>query len=430
MGKNKYKDETVLLHSGHNPVEGYGAQAVPIVQTTSFRFRNSEHAASLFGLNEFGNIYTRIMNPTTDVLEKRVAELEKGVGALALASGMAAISASILTICKHGEEIIAGRSLYGGTHNLLRHTFEKFGIKVHFVKIDDYKGIKSLINRNTRAVFTESIGNPSLEIADIEKLSKITKEYGIPLIVDNTATPFIFHPFQYGADITVYSATKFIGGHGSSIGGLIVDSGKFDWNNGRFPIISDPDPEFHGMNFIENFKDNGNIAYILKARLTMLRDLGGAISPFNSFLILQGLETLHLRMKEHCRNAGIVAGYLRKNKNVKWVKYPGFDSSSNSDLAKKYFPNGAGAIIGFGIKGGIEAGKKFIDSMKMIVHLANIGDVRTLAIHPASTTHQRLTEEERIDAGVTDDFIRLSVGIENSSDIISDLGQALEKSSC
>ncbi len=418
--------ETILLHGGYDPETGFGAQAVPIVQSTSFRFKNSDHAASLFGLEEFGNIYTRIMNPTTDALEKRITEFEGGSGALAFASGMAAISASILTLAKSGDEIISSSSLYGGTHDLFKHTLKKFGINVHFVQINEFEKIRSLINDRTKAIYTESIGNPSLNISDLETLSEIAHTNGIPLIVDNTASPYILHPFEHGADIIAYSATKFIGGHGNSIGGILIDSGRFDWSNGRFPIISDPDPEFHDLDFIEHFKGFGNIAYILKARLTILRDIGGAISPFNSFLLLQGLETLHLRMKEHCKNALKVAEFLKSDPNVEWVNYPGLENDANSELAGKYFKEGAGAIVGFGIKGGIESGKKFIDSLKVIAHLANIGDARTLAIHPASTTHQRLSAEEQLEAGVTEDFIRLSVGIENISDIIGDLKQAIK----
>ena len=423
--KTNLNKETILLHGGYDPETGFGAQAVPIVQSTSFRFKNSDHAASLFGLEEFGNIYTRIMNPTTDALEKRITEFEGGSGALAFASGMAAISASILTLAKSGDEIISSSSLYGGTHDLFKHTLIKFGINVHFVQINELEKIRSLINDRTKAIYTESIGNPSLNISDLETLSEIAHINGIPLIVDNTASPYILHPFEHGADIIVYSATKFIGGHGNSIGGILIDSGRFDWSNSRFPIISDPDPEFHDLDFIEHFKGFGNIAYILKARLTILRDIGGAISPFNSFLLLQGLETLHLRMKEHCKNALKVAEFLKSDPNVEWVNYPGLENDANSELAEKYFKEGAGAIVGFGIKGGIESGKKFIDSLKVIAHLANIGDARTLAIHPASTTHQRLSAEEQFEAGVTEDFIRLSVGIENISDIIGDLKQAI-----
>lgn len=421
--------ETILLHGGYDPETGFGAQAVPIVQTTSFRFKDSDHAASLFELNEFGNIYTRIMNPTTDVLEKRISELEGGVGAVAFASGMAAISAAIMTITRSGDEIIASQSLYGGTQNLFKYTLAKFGIKVHFIPINKLEKNVNLINRKTKAIFTESIGNPSLEITDMRKISEISHDHDIPLIVDNTVSPYIFHPFEHGADIITYSATKFIGGHGNSMGGLIVDSGNFNWNNGRFPVISDPDPEFHNLDFIEKFRGFGNIAYILKARLTMLRDFGGAISPFNSFLLIQGLETLHLRMKEHCKNALIIAKYLNNNPEIGWINYPGIGDSLNSQLANRYFPDGAGAIIGFGLKGGEKAGKKFIDSLKLISHLANIGDSKTLAIHPASTTHQRLSKEEQLEAGVTMDFIRLSIGIENPADIISDIDQSINKTS-
>jgi len=426
--KKKYNRETILLHAGYDPRDAFGAQAVPIIQSTSFRFKNSDHAASLFESNEAGNIYTRISNPTTDVLEKRIAELEGGKGAVAFASGLAAISSSILSITKAGDEVISSQSLYGGTHNLFRYTLKKFGITTHFVPINEFEKIKPLINEKTRAIFTESIGNPSLIISDIEGLKDILRKYNIPLIVDNTFSPYIFQPFHFGADIIVYSATKYIGGHGNSMGGLIVDSGKFDWSKGKYPGISEPDPEFHGMIFSEKFKNvSASTPYIMKARLTMLRDLGGSPSPFNSFLLLQGVETLYIRMKEHIKNAKKITVFLKEHPKVSWVNFPGSGSKENDILANKYFPKGAGAVIGFGIKGGKESGKKFIDSLGLIAHLANIGDTRTLAIHPASTTHQRLTAKERLEAGVTEDFIRLSVGIENPNDIISDLDQALKK---
>jgi len=425
MNKKKLRPETVVLHSGYKPEQYRGAQAVPIVQTTSFRFRDSDHAASLFSMDEFGDVYSRIMNPTNEVLENRIAELEKGIGGLAFGSGQAAISASILAIAGSGDEIIASRSLYGGTHNLFSHALKKMGIKVHFIPINEIHKNRHLISSRTRAVFTETISNPSLEIADIEHISTIAHEEGLPLIVDNTVTPYIFHPIDHGADIIVYSATKFIGGHGNSLGGIIVDSGRFEWDTGRFPYISDPDPEFHGMEFINKFKGAGNIAYILKARSAVLRDLGGCLSPFNAFLILQGLETIHLRMREHLKNTGIVADFLKNHRYIKWVNYPGKGNSENDKRGEKYFPGGAGAIIGFGIRGGRENGKKFIDLLELISHLANIGDSKTLAIHPATTTHSRMSEKERVDSGVTDDYIRLSIGIENAQDIIEDLDQAL-----
>ncbi|MEN8153825.1 MAG: aminotransferase class I/II-fold pyridoxal phosphate-dependent enzyme [Acidobacteriota bacterium] len=419
------KKETILLHSGQNEDSPTLSQAVPVYQTTSYRFKDCDSAASLFALEESGNIYTRLMNPTTDVLEKRITALEGGAGALAVASGLSAISISLLTIAQNGDEIIASQSLYGGTHNLFKYTLRKFGIKVRFAPTNDIEEYKRLLSCRTKAIYAESIGNPGLDICDIESLSELAHDNNIPLIIDNTVSPYIFHPFDFGADIIVYSATKFIGGHGNSMGGLIVDSGKFNWDNGKFPVISDPDPGFHNISFTEKFKHPENTAYIKKARVSLLRDLGPAISPFNSFLLIQGLETLHLRMKQHNKNAGKVARYLEKHPLVKWVNYPGLVSATENNKTKKYFPEGAGALIGFGIKGGKEAGKTFINNLKLICHVANIGDARTLAIHPASTTHHRLTEKEQLKAGVTPDFIRLSVGLENEKDIINDIEQSL-----
>jgi len=401
------KDETILLHGGQEPDKATGSRAVPIYQTTSFVFKDSKQAADLFALKEEGNIYTRIGNPTTAVLEKRIAQLEGGVGALAVASGMAAISLAILNICQNGDEIVASNKLYGGTTTLFSNTLPKFGIAVNFVDPNKPDNFKKAITAKTKAIYTESIGNPKLNVADLKTLAKIAKAAGVPLILDNTTTPYILKPFEQGVDIIVYSATKFIGGHGNSIGGLIVDSGKFNWANGKFPLISEPDPSYHGLNFIKEF---GKAAYITKVRTTLLRDLGPALSPFNAFLLLQGLETLHLRMPRHCENAAKVARFLKKHPKVDWVIYP--------DL---------GALVGFGVKGGLAAGKKFINNVKLLSHLANIGDAKTLVIHPASTTHQQLSEEERLASGVTPDFIRLSVGIEHVDDIISDIKQALDK---
>ena len=422
------RPETVILHSGYEHENFSGAQAVPIIQTSSFRFKNSDHAASLFEMNEFGNVYSRIMNPTNDVLEKRLTELEGGAAALAFGSGQAAIAASIMTIAGVGDEIIASRALYGGTHNLFSHALRKIGIKVHFIPINDIERYRRLFNKRTRAVFTESISNPSLEISDIKRIGRISHSEGVPVIVDNTVSPYIYHPFEHGADIIVYSATKFIGGHGNSIGGILIDSGKFSWDSGRFPFISDPDPEFHNAEFIKKFKHIGNIAYILKARSTVLRDFGGCMSPFNAFLILQGLETLHLRMRMHVKNAQVIAEFLREHICVSRVNYPGNGNSENDLRSKSLFPKGPGAIIGFNIKGGKQNGKKFIDSLKLIAHLANIGDTRTLAIHPASTTHSRLSDKEKEESGLADDYIRLSIGIENVEDIKDDLDQALKRS--
>jgi O-acetylhomoserine (thiol)-lyase len=422
---NKLKVETLALHAGQEPDPYTGARAVPIYQTTSYVFRDTQHAADLFALKESGNIYTRLMNPTTDVLEKRVAALEGGIGALAVASGQSAISLALLNIVQAGDEIVSADNLYGGTYTLFRYTFKKMGIKVNFVKSGDIEGFKKAINPQTKAVYAESIGNPKLNVTDIEALAEVAHDSGIPLVLDNTVAPYLLRPIDHGADIVVYSATKFIGGHGTSIGGIIVDSGKFDWTNGKFPLIADPDPSYHGVNFVEFLKPMGNIAYIVKARLTLLRDIGAAMSPFNAFLFLQGLETLHLRMPRHAENAQKVAEFLKNNENVAWVNYPGLKSSPEKQKADKYLSKGAGAIIGFGIKGAEKAGKKFINSLKLISHLANIGDAKTLAIHPASTTHQQLSVDEQKAAGVTADYIRLSIGIENVDDIIADIKQAL-----
>jgi len=422
-----YKDETKLLHGGQVADPTTGSRAVPIYQTTSYNFKSTEHAANLFGLKEFGNIYTRLMNPTTDVFEKRMAELDGGVGALGVASGQSAITLSILNIAKNGDEIVSADNLYGGTYTLFSNTLPKFGVKVKFVDSSKPENFKKAITEKTKAIYAESIGNPKLNVTDIEKLAKIAHDAGIPLILDNTVSPYLLKPIEHGVDIVVYSATKFIGGHGTSIGGVIVDSGKFNWENGKFPLITDPDPSYHGIKFVDALRPMGNIAYIIKARVTLLRDLGPAVSPFNSFLFLQGLETLHLRIVRHSENALKVAEYLEKHPKVSWVNYPGLKSSPEKKLADKYLKRGAGAIIGFGVKGGLKAGKKFIDSVKLLSHLANIGDAKSLVIHPASTTHQQLNEKEQAAVGVTPDFIRLSVGIENVDDIIADIDQALKK---
>jgi len=424
---NKLKPETLALHGGQEPDPTTGSRAVPIYQTTSYQFKSTEHAANLFGLKEFGNIYTRLMNPTTDVLEKRIALLDGGVGALAVASGQSAITLSLLNIAQAGDEIISADNLYGGTYNLLHYTFARFGIKVKFVSSGDLDAYQKAITPRTKAIYAESIGNPKNNVADLEGISKIAHKNGIPFILDNTVSPYLLRPFDHGVDIIVYSATKFIGGHGTSLGGLIVDSGKFDWTNGKFPLIAEPDSSYHGINFVEALKPMGNIAYILKARVTLLRDLGPAISPFNSFLLLQGLETLPLRMLRHAENALKVAQYLEKHPAVSWVNYPGLSSSPEKERAKKFLSKGAGAILGFGIKGGLEAGKKFINSLELISHLANVGDAKTLAIHPATTTHQQLSTEEQLATGVTPDFIRLSIGIEHIDDILADIEQALCK---
>ncbi len=421
------RTETLALHGGQVADPTTGARAVPIYQTTSYQFKNTEHAANLFALKEFGNIYTRIMNPTTDVFEKRMAALDGGVGALAVASGQAAQALALLNIAQAGDEIVSADNLYGGTYNQFHYTFPRLGIKVKFVKSNDLEAFQKAITPKTKAIYAESIGNPKLDIADLEGISKVAHKNGIPFVLDNTVSPYLLRPFDFGVDIIVYSATKFIGGHGTSIGGVIVDSGKFDWDNGKFPLISEPEPSYHGIDFIEALKPLGNIAYIIKARVTLLRDLGPALSPFNAFLFLQGLETLHLRMPRHSENALAVAKYLKKHPRVNWVNYPGLDDSPEKERVKRYLPKGAGAILGFGIKGGLEAGRKFIDSLQLISHLANVGDAKSLAIHPATTTHQQLSDEEQLSTGVTQDFVRLSIGIEHIDDILADIEQALAK---
>jgi O-acetylhomoserine (thiol)-lyase len=423
----KLKIETLALHGGRDAGPATGSRAVPIYQTTSYQFKDTEHAANLFGLKEFGNIYTRMMNPTTDVFEKRMALLDGGVGALAVASGQSAITLALLNIAQAGDEIVSADNLYGGTYNLLHYTFSRLGITVKFVKSNNLDAFQMAITPKTKAIYAESIGNPKLDVADMEGIAGVAHKNGIPFVLDNTVSPYLLRPIDFGVDIVAYSATKFIGGHGTSLGGVIVDSGKFDWTNGKFPLIADPDPSYHGINFVEALKPHGNIAYITKARVSLLRDLGPALSPFNAFLFLQGLETIHLRMIRHSENALAVAVYLEKHPKVNWVNYPGLKSSPEQQRVKKYLPKGAGAIIGFGIKGGAEAGKKFIESLELISHLANVGDAKTLAIHPATTTHQQLSAEEQLATGVTPDFIRLSIGIEHIDDIIYDVKQALTR---
>jgi O-acetylhomoserine (thiol)-lyase len=415
---------TLAVHAGQTPDPATGSRAVPIYQTTSYVFQDADHAARLFGLQEFGNIYTRIMNPTTDVFEKRVAALEGGAAALATASGQAAETLAITNLANAGDEIVSTTSLYGGTYNLFHYTLPKLGIQVKFVDADDFDGLRKAITPKTRAVYTETLGNPKLDIADVETLAKIAHENGLPLIIDNTsATPALLRPIEWGADIVVESATKFIGGHGTSIGGVIVDAGKFDWKaSGRFRDFVDPDPSYHGLSFVEAF---GPLAFILKARVQGLRDTGAAVSPFNAWLFLLGLETLQLRMQRHSENALTVAKHLEQHPSVDWVNYPGLSSSTYAKRAKKYLPDGAGALLTFGIKGGYDAGKTFINSLKIFSLLANIGDAKSLVIHPASTTHQQLSGEEQAATGVTPELIRLSVGIEDVRDLIADLDQAL-----
>jgi len=415
---------TVAVHGGQAPDPTTGSRAVPIYQTTSYVFNDADHAARLFGLQEFGNIYTRIMNPTTDVFEKRIAALEGGAAALATASGQAAETLAITTLANAGDEIVSTTSLYGGTYNLFHYTLPKLGITVRFVDGDDFDGLRAAINDRTRAVYTETLGNPKLDIADVETLARIAHDHKLPLMIDNTsATPVLLRPIEWGADIVVESATKFIGGHGTSIGGVIIDAGKFDWKaSGRFKDFVEPDPSYHGVSFVEAF---GPLAFILKARVQGLRDTGAALSPFNAWLFLQGLETLHLRMERHSQNALAVAKHLEQHPRVDWVNYPGLASSRYAARAKKYLPDGQSSLLTFGIKGGYEAGKTFINSLKIFSLLANLGDAKSLVIHPASTTHQQLTVEEQAATGVTPELVRLSVGIEDVRDLIADIDQAL-----
>jgi O-acetylhomoserine (thiol)-lyase len=428
---SQWRPDTIAIHAGQeSPDPATGARAVPIYQTTSYVFNDTDHAANLFALKEFGNIYTRIMNPTTDVFERRMAALEGGVGALAVASGQAAETLALLNITQVGDEIVAGNNLYGGTYQLLHYTFSKLGRDVKFVESTKPAEFQRAITDKTRAIYVETIGNPKLDIPDYEELARIAHEAGIPLIVDNTVGVGLARPIDYGADIVVLSATKFVGGHGTSIGGVIVDSGKFNWGNGKFPEFTDPDPSYHGLVFLDafgNIPGMGNLAFILKARVQWLRDLGPALSPFNAFLFLQGLETLPLRVQRHAQNALETAHFLKEHPLVTWVNYPGLEEHPSHGLAGKYLGKRYGAILGFGIKGGLEAGKRFINAVQLFSHLANIGDAKSLVIHPASTTHQQLTRAEQEETGVTEDFIRLSIGLEDVEDIKEDLDQALRK---
>jgi O-acetylhomoserine (thiol)-lyase len=427
MSERNLKFDTLQVHAGQKPDPTTGARAVPIYQTTSYVFNDTDHAANLFALKEFGNIYTRIMNPTSDVFEQRIAALEGGVGALAVSSGSSAITYSILNIAGSGDEIVSASTLYGGTYNLFSVTFPKLGINTVFVDPDDPENFRRAINEKTKALYIESIGNPGINIIDIEAVAKIAHENGIPLIIDNTfGTPYLIKPIEFGADIVVHSATKFIGGHGTSIGGVIVDSGKFDWvTSGKFPGLTEPDPSYHGVKYVEAL---GPLAYIIKARVQLLRDTGATLSPFNSFLFIQGIETLSLRVERHVANTKKIIGFLQEHPQVTWVNYPGIESNKYYDLAKKYFPKGAGSIFTFGIKGGIDTAKKFIDNLEIFSLLANVADAKSLVIHPASTTHAQLSEEEQKNAGVTPDQIRLSIGIEDAEDLIYDIDQALKKS--
>lgn len=425
MSEN-YRFETLQIHAGQKPDSATNARAVPIYQTTSYVFNSADHGANLFALKEFGNIYTRIMNPTTDVFEQRIAALEGGVAALATSSGQAAQFLAIATLAQAGENIVSTSYLYGGTYNQFKVTLPRLGINVKFVDGDNPEDFRKQIDENTKALYVETIGNPQFNIPDFEALAAIAHEHGIPLIVDNTfgAGGYLARPIKHGADIVVESATKWIGGHGTSIGGVIVDSGKFNWGNGKFPIFTEPSAGYHGLNFHETF---GNIAFIIRARVEGLRDLGASISPFNSFLLIQGLETLSLRVDRHVQNAQALAEWLVNHPKVEWVNYPGLPNHPYHDRAKKYLEHGFGAVLNFGIKGGLEAGRSFINAVKLASHLANVGDAKTLVIHPTSTTHQQLSESEQKSAGVTPDLIRVSVGLEHIEDIKADFEQAFQQ---
>lgn len=415
--------DTLAVHAGQQPDPATGSRAVPLYMTTAYNFRDADHAADLFSLKESGNIYTRIMNPTNDVFEQRIAALEGGVGALAFASGHAAITSAIINIAQAGDEIVSSSTLYGGTYNLFAHTLPRLGIKVKFVDPAKPENFAAAITPKTKALYAEIIGNPKIDVLDIESVAAVAHQHGLPLIIDSTfASPYLCRPLEFGADVVIHSATKFIGGHGTSMGGVVIDGGKFDWGNGKFPLLSEPDPSYHDIRYTEAL---GKLAYIIRLRVQVLRDTGACLSPFNSFLFLQGLETLHLRMERHSQNALAVAKYLEGHELVSWVSYPGLESHSDHSLAKKYLPKGAGAILTFGVKGGLEAGRKFINALRLFSLLANVGDAKSLVIHPASTTHSQLTSEQRAGAGVSDDMVRLSIGIEDAADLIADLEQAL-----
>jgi O-acetylhomoserine (thiol)-lyase len=421
--KPNYKPETLALHAGYSPDPTTGSRAVPIYQTTSYRFKDADHAARLFALKEFGNIYTRIMNPTNDVLEQRISALEGGVASLAVASGQAAETLALLTILKSGDELVSTSSLYGGTYNLFKVTLPRLGIRTRFVEGSDFAEIRAAIGPKTRALYAETLGNPKLDVTDLEELGKIARDAGIPFIVDNTATtPALLRPIEHGANIVVHSATKYIGGHGQAIGGLIVDAGNFPWNNGKFPEFTEPNPGYHGLKLWDTF---GSISFILKARVELLRDIGPALSPFNAHAFINGLETLHLRVRRHSENALKVARWLKADPRVAWVRYPGLEEDPSYPLAKKYLDGGFGGLVTFGVKGGFAEGKALINRVKLFSLLANIGDTRSLIIHPASTTHEQLSPEEQRSTGVTEDLVRLSVGLEHLDDIVADLDQAL-----
>lgn len=426
MTDREFGIETRCLHAGQMPDAATSSRAVPIYQTASFVFDDSDHAASLFNLQTFGNIYTRLMNPTTAVFEERMASLEGGRAAVATGSGMAAQMVALLTILEAGDEIVSSNKLYGGTHTQFDVNFRKLGINTHFVDASEPENFRHAITENTKALYAETIGNPTCSLVDFEKIAKIANDAGVPFIVDNTmASPYLFRPFEHGADIVVHSATKFIGGHGTSIGGVVVESGKFPWDNGNFPGMMEPSKGYHGIKFYETFGDFG---YTMRARCEVLRTMGPALSPFNAFLFTQGLETLHLRMERHVENTQTVAEFLESHEAVNWVSYPGLKSSPDYKLAQRYLPKGAGGVLSFGIKGGLTAGQKFIESAEFLSHLVNIGDAKTLITHPASTTHRQMSEEEQIAAGVGPDMVRMSVGIETIDDILWDVNQALEHS--
>lgn len=430
MREDTYGLETRAVHAGQVPDTVTGARAVPIYQTTSFVFDDADEAADLFALKKFGNIYTRLMNPTTDVWEKRVASLEEGTGALGTSSGMAAVFLTVHTLAENGDHIVSSASLYGGTETCFRYTLPRMGIETTFIRRPDPGNIEDAIRDNTKAVFVETIGNPRGDVPDIEAIAERTRRKGVPLVVDNTFAPVICTPVRHGADIVIHSCTKWIGGHGTSIGGVVVDSGNFDWSRGRFPDFTEPDGSYHGIRYWDSFKDfpgMGNIAFILKARVQGMRNLGMCPSPFNSFLFLQGLETLPLRMKAHCDNALELARFLEGHSAVEWVSYTGLPGHPTYDFARKYLENGFGSVLGFGIRGGVEAGKKFINSVELASHLANVGDTKTLVLHPASTSHRQMSAEALAAAGVTPEFIRVSVGIESIDDIIGDFEQALAR---
>ena len=423
MPDRKFGIETLCLHAGQVPDAATGARAAPIYQTTSYVFDDAEHAASLFNLQTFGNVYTRISNPTTAIFEERMAALEGGRAAVAAATGQAAEMVAVLTLCQQGDEIVSASTLYGGTYALFEVNLRKLGIDTQFVNPDDPQNFRKAITKKTKLLYAETIGNPQINVLDIAAVAAIAKDAGIPLVIDNTfASPYLCRPFEFGADIVVHSATKYIGGHGTTMGGVIVESGKFPWDNGNFPEMVEPSRGYHGVRFFETFGDFG---YIMKARMETLRTFGPALSPFNAFLLLQGLETLHVRMQRHCENALAVAKFLEAHPQVSWVNYPGLESSKYYALAQKYLPKGASAVMTFGVKGGQQAGVKFIEAAQFMSHLANVGDAKTLVIHPASTTHRQLSEQEQLTAGVTPDMIRLSIGIECIDDILWDIDQAL-----